>query len=224
MKGLPRLCGIFAANDYVGEEIINICNRLEIPVPDDIAVVGVDNDESVCENLSPTLSSLVPDFGDGGYQAAKLLSRAIAAPDLAPVSYLYPVARVEVRRSTRRIGCNRKRIADAVEMIRKMACNGISSADVVDFIGEPRRTAEAHFREVTGRSIHEEIDEIRFAKVFELLKKPSPVTRFASGSLRLQNRRGTPQGVQPPHRHVHARLAKDGTRLAMCSLYEMRAH
>ena len=64
------------------------------------------------------------------------------------------------------------RIADAVEMIRKMACSGISSADVVDFIGEPRRTAEAHFREVTGRSIHEEIDEIRFAKVFELLKNP----------------------------------------------------
>jgi transcriptional regulator GlxA family with amidase domain len=79
---------------------------------------------------------------------------------------------VEVRRSTRRIGCDRKRIADAVEMIRKMACSGISSADVVDFIGESRRTAEAHFREVTGRSIHEEIDEIRFAKVFELLKNP----------------------------------------------------
>ena len=172
VRNLPRPCGIFAANDYVGEEIINICNRLEIPVPDDIAVVGVDNDESVCENLSPTLSSLVPDFGDGGYQAAKLLSMAIANPDLDPVSYLYPVARVEVRRSTRRIGYDRKRIADAVEMIRKMACNGISSADVVDFIGEPRRTAEAHFREVTGRSIHEEIDEIRFAKVFELLKNP----------------------------------------------------
>ena len=147
-------------------------NRLEIPVPDDIAVVGVDNDESVCENLSPTLSSLSPDFGDGGYQAAQLLARAIADPQMAPVSYLYPVARVAVRRSTRRIGCDRTRIADAVEMIRKMACSGISSSDVVDFIGEPRRTAEAHFREVTGRSIHEEIDEIRFAKVFELLKNP----------------------------------------------------
>ena len=172
IRNLPRPCGIFAANDYVGEEIINICNRLDISVPDEIAVLGVDNDESVCENVSPTLSSLVPDFEDGGYQAARLLAQAIADPKSKPVSYLYPVQRVVTRQSTRRIICNRSRIADAVEMIRKMACSGITSADVVDFIGEPRRTAEMHFREVTGRSIHEEIDEVRFAKVFELLKNP----------------------------------------------------
>ena len=51
LKNPPRPCGIFAANDYVGEEIINICNRLEIPVPQDIAVVGVDNDESVSTSI-----------------------------------------------------------------------------------------------------------------------------------------------------------------------------
>jgi AraC-like DNA-binding protein len=114
----------------------------------------------------------MPDFEDGGYQAAKLLAQAIADPESKPVSYLYPVQRVVTRQSTRRIICNRSRIADALEMIRKMACSGITSADVVDFIGEPRRTAEMHFREVTGRSIHEEIDEVRFAKVFELLRNP----------------------------------------------------
>jgi transcriptional regulator GlxA family with amidase domain len=57
-------------------------------------------------------------------------------------------------------------------MIRVKACEGISVPDVVAVIGEPRRTAEMHFREATGRSIHEEIDEVRFAKVFELLKNP----------------------------------------------------
>ena len=51
---------------------------------------------------------------------------------------------------------------------RRMACEGISAAEVVKFIGEPRRTAEMHFREATGRSIHDEIDEVRFAKVFRL--------------------------------------------------------
>jgi transcriptional regulator GlxA family with amidase domain len=76
------------------------------------------------------------------------------------------------RRSTRRIVCDRKRIAEAVEMIRVRACEGLSVPEVVAFIGEPRRTAEMHFREATGRSIHEEIDEVRFAKVFELLKNP----------------------------------------------------
>ena len=60
LRNLPRPCGIFAANDYVGEEIINICGQLGISVPNDIAVLGVDNDEQICERLVPTLSSIAP--------------------------------------------------------------------------------------------------------------------------------------------------------------------
>ncbi len=173
LRNLPRPCGIFAANDYVGEEIINICGQLGISVPNDIAVLGVDNDEQICERLVPTLSSIAPDFVYGGYLAAKMLGEAIdgaATPD-GDVS-LFATDRLVVRQSTRRIACDRKRVADAVEMIRKRALEGLSVPDVVAFIGEPRRTAEMHFREATGRSIHEEIDEVRFAKVFELLRNP----------------------------------------------------
>lgn len=173
LRNLPRPCGIFAANDYVGEEIINICGLLGISVPNDIAVLGVDNDEQICERLVPTLSSIAPDFVYGGYLAAKMLGEAIdgaATPD-GDVS-LFATDRLVVRQSTRRIACDRKRVADAVEMIRKRALEGLSVPDVVAFMGEPRRTAEMHFREATGRSIHEEIDEVRFAKVFELLRNP----------------------------------------------------
>ncbi len=173
LRNLPRPCGIFAANDYVGEEIINICGQLGISVPNDIAVLGVDNDEQICERLVPTLSSIAPDFVYGGYLAAKMLGEAIdgaATPD-GDVS-LFATDRLVVRQSTRRIACDRKRVADAVEMIRKRALEGLSVPDVVAFMGEPRRTAEMHFREATGRSIHEEIDEVRFAKVFELLRNP----------------------------------------------------
>ena len=170
--GLPRPCGIFAANDYVGEELLNICAQLGLSVPDDIAVLGVDNDEGICENTAPTLSSLAPDFTEGGYLAAELLGKVIANPRLKPTVIQFPVTRVVTRQSTRRIACDRKRIAEAVEMIRVSACEGISVPDVVSFIGEPRRTAEMHFREATGRSIHEEIDEVRFTKVFELLGNP----------------------------------------------------
>ena len=173
LRNLPRPCGIFAANDYVGEEIINICGQLGISVPNDIAVLGVDNDEQICERLVPTLSSIAPDFVYGGYLAAKMLGEAIdgaATPD-GDVS-LFATDRLVVRQSTRRIACDRKRVADAVEMIRKRALEGLSVPDVVAFMGEPRRTAEMHFREATGRSIHEEIDEVRFAKVLELLRNP----------------------------------------------------
>ena len=170
--GLPRPCGIFAANDYVGEEIVNICEQLGLSVPDDIAVLGVDNDEEICENATTTLSSIAPDFAEGGYLAAELLGKVIEDRSLKPTVIHFPVTRVVTRKSTRRIACDRRRIVEAVEMIRVRACEGLSVPDVVSFIGQPRRTAEMHFREATGRSIHEEIDEVRFAKVFELLKNP----------------------------------------------------
>ena len=172
VRNLPRPCGVFAANDYVGEELLNICAQQGISVPDELAVVGVDNDEAVCENTTPSLSSIAPDFEQGGYLAAELLGRLIDGARLKPRFVTFGVSRVVTRQSSRRMACDRGRVAEAVEMIRRRACEGISAAEVVKFIGEPRRTAEMHFREATGRSIHDEIDEVRFAKVFELLKNP----------------------------------------------------
>ena len=172
LRALPRPCGIFAANDCVGEEIINTCALLGLSVPDDIAVLGVDNDEQICENLSPTMSSIAPDFEKGGYLAAELLCRLIENRRLKPSVHLFPVDRIVTRRSTRRIACDRSRVAEAVEMIRRKGCDGISVRDVVAVMGVPRRTAEVHFREATGHSILDEMDDVRFAKVFELLKNP----------------------------------------------------
>lgn len=172
VRSLPRPCGIFAANDYVGEEIVNICARMGISVPDDIAVLGVDDDEQICENTMPTLSSISPDFAHGGYFAAEMLGRLIDGGRQRRAFLRYEPGSVVVRQSTRQIACSRERLADAVEMIRRRACEGISAKDVASFIGVPRRTAEMHFRAATGRSIHEEIDEVRFAKVLALLKNP----------------------------------------------------
>ena len=84
----------------------------------------------------------------------------------------YEPGTIVVRQSTRRFAFSRERIAEAVEMIRRRACEGISVEDVASYIGIPRRTAEMHFRAATGRSIHEEIDEVRFTKVLALLKNP----------------------------------------------------
>ena len=172
LRYLPRPCGVFAANDYVGEEIVNACAQIGISVPDDIAVLGVDNDEQICETLMPSLSSIAPDFEGGGYIAAEMLGRMIDGVAPENEARLFTTDRIVLRQSTRRIVCDRKRVADAVEMIRKCACDGIAVSDVVSFMGESRRSAEMHFREATGRSIHEEIDEARFARVFRLLENP----------------------------------------------------
>lgn len=172
VRSLPRPCGVFAANDYVGEEIVNICARTGISVPGDIAVLGVDDDEQICENTMPTLSSISPDFAHGGYLAAEMLGRLIDGDGPRRAFLRYEPGTIVVRQSTRRFAFSRERIAEAVEMIRRRACEGISAKDVASYIGVPRRTAEMHFRAATGRSIHEEIDEVRFTKVLALLKNP----------------------------------------------------
>ena len=172
VRSLPRPCGVFAANDYVGEEIANICARMGISVPGDIAILGVDDDEQICENTMPTLSSIAPDFAHGGYLAAEMLGRLVDGDGPRNAFLRYEPGTVVVRQSTRHIAGSCERIADAVEMIRRRACEGISAKDVASYIGVPRRTAEMQFRAATGRSIHQEIDEVRFAKVFALLKNP----------------------------------------------------
>ena len=186
---LPRPCGLFVANDYVGEDVVNICMLEGIDIPDDLALVGVDNDEVVCENLPVTLSSVEPDFVRGGYLAMEALGRIVDGDRTISSFRQFGVSRLTVRQSTRRIAFDRQAVARAVEFIRKTACNGISASDVVSFMGKPRRTAEMHFREAVGRSIHEEIDEVRFAKVFELLLNPnhsldslSDLCGFSSGA------------------------------------------
>ena len=86
VRVLPRPCGVFAANDYVGEEIVNVAGQLGIRIPSELAILGVDNDERICENLPVTLSSIALDFEEAGYLAAELLDRRMAEPKTMPVS------------------------------------------------------------------------------------------------------------------------------------------
>ena len=74
---LPRPCGIFAANDYVAQIVLEACAQLRIAVPDEMAVVGVDNEDRICENTRPTLTSVLPDNDLAGYLAAELLDERI---------------------------------------------------------------------------------------------------------------------------------------------------
>lgn len=172
LKDQPRPCGVFASNDYVGGEVVNAAVRRGVRIPEEMAVLAVDNDELVCENLPVSLSSISTASEEGGYLAASMLQKLIAHPRRSERQCLYSAGHVVVRQSSRRFFVNRSTVNAAVEMIRLQACNGIRVPDVVKCMGMPRRTAELYFREVTGRSILEEINEVRFQKVFELLKHP----------------------------------------------------
>ena len=176
IKALPRPCGVMACNDRVGEEVLNICALLGISVPDEIAVLGVDNDRPLCENVSPSLASIDPDSYRCGFLAAQILDDLMSRPRLRTkktyIQEFCPPLRIEVRQSVRRLMGDRFKIGPILETIRHQACDGIGVEEVVSAMGLSRRAAEKHFRIVTGKSILEEIQDVRFEKVFELLRDP----------------------------------------------------
>ena len=172
LASLPRPCGIFAANDKVASRVLNACELARIKVPESIAVVGVDDDEMICENTEPTLSSVRPDFEGGGFMAAELLDKIMKRPCRRPERLKYGSEKIVRRNSTRIFKRHDAAVRDAVEWVRLNACRGVSAADVIARIGGSRRSAEMRFRDFSGRSIGEEIMAVRLDRAKALLAKP----------------------------------------------------
>ena len=170
LKALPPNTGVLAANDAVAECVISCCRRLRIDIPRDLALVGVDNDKLRCEGKEPQIASVQLDFEQAGYLAGQLLDGRIAHPRRSRrVAEFGPLGLIR-RASIRSSPVMGYRIVSAMEMIRARACEGLSALDVVKHIGGSRRSAEMRFRETIGKSILEEIMDVRFARIFYLLE------------------------------------------------------
>ncbi len=178
LKTQPLPIGIFAANDVMAVHVSSACRILGLSVPNNVAIIGVDNDEELCEGQSPTLSSIELDYFAAGRIAAETLNafmhgRGGRSPNEMMRSY--PPGSVVRRESTRLFAKKDKSISAAVEFIRKEACNGISALDVLATIPCSRRMAEIRFRAATGHSILEEILSIRMEKARQLLSQRNPL-------------------------------------------------
>ena len=167
----PEKLGVLAANDSIGSCVLSACKRLGLDVPNDIAVLGVDNDEVRCESESPRLSSIQMDVERAGYRAGELLDRLISRRQVECSCLTYGALSLIRRESTRAYPRTDARILKAVQLIREKACEGVRASDIASLIGGSRRHAEMRFREATGKSILEEIQEVRLEKVFFLLQR-----------------------------------------------------
>lgn len=182
LKALPKPCGLLAANDQLGTEVISTCRALGLAVPDDVLVLGIDNDETLCEHVSPTLSSIRPNFEEAGFQAASLLGarRAAGGVFAGDRHRLFAADGLVRRQSTRRLPRANAVVSKALELVRLRACSGLRPRDVVAELGCSRRTAELRFRELAGHSIQEEILLTRLARVKQLLSREDvPVETIA---------------------------------------------
>ena len=164
IKGLNLPCAIFAANDRTAESVLAAARTAGLRVPEDLAILGVDDDTNLCENAPVTLSSVVPDFFRGGVLGCALLDRRIGDPKPAPhTGTRYGDLGVTIRSSTRPQLKPSVLITHMREFIRLHAANGISAADVISETGRQRRGIELAFKAATGKTIGEELQDVRIA-------------------------------------------------------------
>ena len=180
LKRLPKPCGIFTANDTTAAQVIDACQSLKLDVPTDVAVVGVDNQEIICENAPVSITSIEIDFRAAGRLSAEALAEFMADPFRTPAPRLFGPGRMVRRQSTRRLLRASPVVERTLEKIRREACFGLTAADVVAAMNLPRRGAERRFRAATGTSILEEINRQRLERAFSLLRRPGyPIALIA---------------------------------------------
>ena len=181
LKALPKPCGIYAANDRVGTYVLSACKLAQVEVPFDCIVIGVDNNEKVCEGENPTLTSITLDFYGSGYLAAQKLDELVHGrlPD-KPIISLPPLEFVR-RNSSRHFLQTDRDVLRASEMIRARACEGLTAQDVLALFPCSRRLAEIRFRKATGRSVLEEIRAVRIERAKQLLKDPHRALSVVAG-------------------------------------------
>jgi LacI family transcriptional regulator len=169
IQTLPKPVGIVACNDVWASVVLWACWQARAEVPDQVAVIGVDDDPTYGRVAGPTLSSVDPDTYAIGYQAAAMLAGMMAGTlALAPLTHVAPRG-VAGRRSTDMLAYADPALAEMVRYVRDHACDGMTVGRMVKRLGVSRSTIERLFAEHVGRSPGAEIARVRLARAHDLL-------------------------------------------------------
>jgi LacI family transcriptional regulator len=161
---------VFACYDARGQQVLSACRRAGLAVPEQVAVLGVDNDEILCALSPPPLSSVAPNTHRAGWLAAELLARQLAGEEIPRSTiHLVPPVGVFTRQSSDTLSIDDPQIASALRYIRQHACDNIRVDDVLAHTPMARRTLEQRMKSLIGRSPHEEIRRVQLNRARELL-------------------------------------------------------
>ncbi len=190
LDSLPKPLGLIACNDLRAHQVLNACAQRGIAVPDEIAVIGADNDEVLCELSNPPLTSVDPDAHRMGYEAAALLERMIDGEPAPQEKILVQPAGVIVRKSTDVTAIPDRAVAAALYYIRENASRGISVDEVLQEVRLSRSTLERRFTKYVGRSPKNEILRVQLRHVKQFLTETDyPLAKVArlSGFKHVEN-------------------------------------
>lgn len=170
LKSLPKPVGLMACNDDRGREVIEACRIAGLHIPEEIAVLGVDNDELVCKLSNPPLSSIALNFEKAGYDAADLLDKLMSGKqEMTSTKIVVRPTRTVTRQSTDILAIEDREVAGAMRFIRQHCKEPIQVSDVVSAAAVSRRNLYQRFRRILGRSIHQEIRRARVEQIAQML-------------------------------------------------------
>jgi LacI family transcriptional regulator len=159
-----------ACNDDRGRQVVEACKIAGVHVPEDVAIVGADNDELICELSSPRLSSVALNLERSGFEAAELLDRLMRRREkMTNQQIIVQPTRIVARQSTDILAIEDSEVAEAVRYIRQHAKERIQVDDVARAVGVSRRGLERKFRRVVRVSILREIRRVRLEQIIRML-------------------------------------------------------
>ena len=169
LSSLEPPFAVMACNDVRGQHVIDGCSKLNLAVPEQVAVLGVDNDDLLCRVCSPPLTSVIPNSEMVGFRAAEVLSGLMNGQTVEERIQLIQPLGVATRQSTDVVAIEDAGVASALHFIREHACRGLNVAEVVRNCPVSRSTLERQVRKYLGRTPQEEIRHVQIKRAKELM-------------------------------------------------------
>ncbi|MFZ9012120.1 MAG: XylR family transcriptional regulator [Anaerohalosphaeraceae bacterium] len=169
LKGLPKPVGLLACNDDRAQQVLSACMHSGLTVPEEVAIVGVDNDEFVCTLAHPPLSSVSLSAAIAGFEAASVLDRMIGGEKIGNLTIPVQASHVVTRQSSDILAIRDPVLAQSVNFIRSNIKEPIQIGDVLESVPVSRRCLYDKFKQILGLSVHQYIKKKRIEHIEHLL-------------------------------------------------------
>jgi LacI family transcriptional regulator len=169
IKTLPKPIGIMACNDDRGQHILEVCKLIGLKIPDDVAVIGVDNDPMICEIGDPPLTSIALNVESAGYETARLLDALLSGERMKGQQIIVSPTHIAQRQSTDILAVNDPDLLTAMRFIKENAKNKINVDQIVKATKVSRRVLEQKFKKIIRKPIYAELKHVRIGMISKIL-------------------------------------------------------
>jgi LacI family transcriptional regulator len=182
LKSLPKPIGLMACNDDQGQYVLEACKVAGLHVPEQVAIIGLGNDDLICDLVAPPLSSIAVSAEKAGYQAAEALDKIMDGEKVASQRIVVQPTHVVTRQSTNVFAVTDRDVLMALHFIHRRAKKEVIQVDdVLRAVSLSRRSLYNRFSQILGRSVHEEIKRVRVEQLAQLLVSTNlPISHIAS--------------------------------------------